>query len=71
MLDLISSIPTTVHEGFNVQELPARASTLNEDSLKAVFGGACYNERHLCFQTVNCCPGLECRGLLLKRCYKS
>ncbi len=34
MLALISSIPTTVREGFDVQDLPARASTLSEEQMK-------------------------------------
>lgn len=40
MLAQISSIPTTVREGFEAQNLPHRASTVNEGSLRAIFGGA-------------------------------
>lgn len=39
MLTINSSIPTTVREGFSLQDLPQRVSTLNEEILENIFGG--------------------------------
>lgn len=69
MLALISSIPTTVREGFDVQDLPLRASTVSEDTLENVFGGRCLPEGASCNPNppfVRCCPGLRCSGLILR-----
>lgn len=54
MLALISSIPTTVREGFDVQDLPHRASTLSEDTLENVFGG-CRKGGQWCLADNQCC----------------
>lgn len=56
-----SSIPRTVHEGFDVQNLPPRASTVSEDTLENVFGGNCLPAGAPCFLGRPCCPGLKCR----------
>ena len=71
MLTLISSIPTTVREGLEVQDLPPRASTLSEDTLEKVTGGTCLPAGALCASPRalltgrKCCPGLKCvqRGI--------
>jgi hypothetical protein len=63
MLDVISSIPTTVHEGFDVQDLPPRASTLSEVTLENVFGGNCGANRAYCapFPIIrSCCANFKC-----------
>jgi len=39
MLALISSIPTTVREGFDVQNLPYRATPMSQEQMSKVFGG--------------------------------
>jgi hypothetical protein len=65
MLTAISSIPTSVREGFDVQDLPLRASTLSEDTLRKVFGGErCFWQR--CRTTADCVRSVGCR-----RCVKS
>jgi hypothetical protein len=67
MLVLISSIPTTVRKGFDVQDLPLRASTLSAETLTNVFGGQCFSVGVLCasprafLPTGQCCPGLKCK----------
>ena len=72
MLALTSSIPTIVREGFDVQELSPRASTVSEDTLENVFGGNCLLAGVLCASLRarllpgrQCCPGLKCerRGI--------
>lgn len=60
MLDLISSIPTTVREGFDVQDLPLRAVPLTAEQMNEVFG-ACPGR--LCVIRANCCAGYYCRYL--------
>lgn len=57
MLDLISSIPTTVREGFDVQDLPPRASTLSEEQMKKMFGGECKPRATQCWYSGECCSG--------------
>ena len=70
MLLILSSIPITVRAGFDVQDLPHRASTLNEDSLKDVFGGSrCIREGNLCSPRTSCCYPTSCGGWL-PRCRK-
>ena len=62
MLALISSIPTTVRERFEVQDLPPRASTVSEDTLENLFGGKCLPAGVRCVPMPRqCCPGLKCR----------
>lgn len=67
MLALISSIPTTVREGFDLQDLPPRASTLSPETLTNVFGGNCLPAGVLCasprafLPKGQCCPGLKCK----------
>jgi hypothetical protein len=67
MLALISSIPTTVREGFDIQDLPLRASTLSAETLINVFGGKCFPAGVLCaslraiLPEGQCCPGLKCK----------
>ena len=62
MLALISSISTTVRKGFDVQDLPPRASTVSEDTLENVFGGKCLPAGISClFLPRQCCPGLRCK----------
>lgn len=67
MLALISSIPTTVREGFDVQDLPLRASTLSAETLTNVFGGKCFSAGVLCasprafLPAGRCCLGLKCK----------
>jgi hypothetical protein len=71
MLALISSIPTTVRAGFDVQDLPPRASTVSEDTLENVFGGVkCGGTGAFCFNTTDCCKGLKCKGILRRGCRK-
>jgi hypothetical protein len=62
----ISSIPTSMHEGFNVQDLPPRASTVSEDTLGNIFGGKCQSVGTFCAFTA-CCPGLICPGHFWER----
>ena len=54
MLALISSIPTTVREGFDVQDLPSRSVTLSAEDLSKVFGG-CVKEGGRCSKDSDCC----------------
>jgi hypothetical protein len=69
MLTLISSIPTTVREAFDVQDLPPRASTVNEDTLENVFGSiGCGRRGDFCFNSTDCCSGLKCKGILKRGC---
>jgi hypothetical protein len=70
MLTTFSSIPTTLREGFDVQDLSPRASTVSEDTLENVFGGRCLREGASCNPNppfLRCCPGLICYGLA-RRC---
>jgi hypothetical protein len=60
MLTLISSIPTTVREGFDAQDLPPRASTVSEDTLENIFGGDCRPLRSWCLFDNQCCS-YNCR----------
>ncbi len=62
MLTLISSIPTTVREGFDVQDLPARASTLSEEQMKKMFGGECKPRGAQCWYSRECCSR-RCVGI--------
>lgn len=67
MLTLISSIPTTVREGFDLQELPPRASSMSAETLAIVFGGEfdlC--SPRLCRTDEDCVRSVKCR-----RCIKS
>ncbi|MEA5604852.1 hypothetical protein [Nostoc sp. UHCC 0252] len=69
MLDLISLIPTTVREGFDVQDLPHRASDLSEDTLANIFGGWCIRKGHICAFSADCCRSApNCIGKLFRRC---
>ena len=69
MLALISSIPTIVREGFDVQDLPPRASTLSEDTLENVLGSiGCGKVGKFCINTTDCCRGLKCKGILRRGC---
>ncbi len=43
MLALISSIPTTVRDGFDVQDLPLRATSVSVEQMSEVFGGDCFS----------------------------
>jgi hypothetical protein len=67
MLVLISSISTTLREGFEGQNLPLRASTLSAETLTNVFGGTCFLAGVLCasprafLPKGQCCPGLKCK----------
>jgi hypothetical protein len=67
MLALISLIPTTIHEGFEGQDLPLRAATLSAETLTNVFGGKCFSAGVLCasprafLPKGQCCPGLKCK----------
>lgn len=64
MLALISSIPTTVREGFNVQDLPHRASTLSEEQMSKLFGGACSPRGARCSRDRDCCRAApDCVGI--------
>ena len=64
MLALISSIPTNVREGFDVQDLPHRASTLSEEQMSKLFGGACSRRGSRCVRDRDCCPDSpDCVGL--------
>lgn len=63
MLALISSIPTTVREGFDVQDLPHRASTLSEEQMSKLFGGACSPRGASCVNDDDCCKDApDCVG---------
>jgi len=75
MLVLISSIPTTVREGFEVQDLPSRSVTLNAEQMSQVFGG-CSKRGKRCYIDADCCgntPINRCckyiKELGYKRCY--
>ena len=63
---LISSIPTIMREGFNVQNLPLRASTVSEELLVNVFG----SEVARCFPQKTCRISKDCWSLLCA-CVKS
>jgi hypothetical protein len=54
MLALISSIPTNVREGFDVQNLPLRASNLSKVTLANVFGSAFPCPKIRCWTDINC-----------------
>jgi hypothetical protein len=54
MLVLISSIPTTVRQGFDVQDLPSRSVTLSAEDLSRVFGG-CVKQGRRCGKDADCC----------------
>lgn len=54
MLDLISLIPTTVREGFDVQDLPSRAISLSAEQMSKVFGG-CVFDGGRCYIDADCC----------------
>ena len=54
MLALISSIPTAVREGFDVQDLPSRAIPVSQEQMSQVFGG-CSAEGSLCAAGWECC----------------
>ena len=66
MLNLISSIPTTMREGFDVQDLPHRATPLSAEHLSKVFGGACIKDGNICANDIECCNN----GRLTKNCVK-
>jgi hypothetical protein len=64
MLALISSIPKNVREGFDVQDLPHRASTLSEEQMSKLFGGACSPRGAKCTFDRDCCKRApDCVGL--------
>jgi hypothetical protein len=54
MLALISSIPTTMREGFDVQDLPPRATPMSQEQMSKVFGG-CRREGSTCWVGSQCC----------------
>lgn len=59
MLALISSIPTTVREGFDVQDLPLRASTVSAEQISEVFGVlSCFNSS-VVVSYFTSCPNLK------------
>ncbi|MEA5604851.1 hypothetical protein [Nostoc sp. UHCC 0252] len=61
MLAQVSSIPTTMREGFEVQYLPFRATPVDADHLKKVFGGACRGAGEFCIiHRLFCCSELIC-----------
>ncbi len=75
MLTLISSIPTTVREGFDVQDLPSRAVTLSAEQMNKVFGG-CVRDGGRCYIDADCCSNkpleFNCKrrpGTKLSFCY--
>ena len=56
MLALISSIPITVREGFDVQDLPHRATPMSQEQMSKAFGGGkCRREGALCVYGGQCC----------------
>jgi hypothetical protein len=55
-----SSIPTNVRDQFDVQDLPARASSVSEDTLKMISGGVCYVYGS-CSYDFQCCSA-RCYG---------
>lgn len=75
MLTLISSIPTTVREGFDVQDLPHRAASVRLEHLSEVGGGSaqgfgCPNE----YSCSSYCRSIKyrcgyCEGFLRLRCH--
>lgn len=54
MLAIISAIPTTVREGFDVQDLPHRATSVSAEQMNKVFGG-CKGEGGICISGAQCC----------------
>ncbi len=60
MLALISSIPTTVREGFYVQDLPPRATSVSAEQMSEVFGGVCKPLGAQCRRSSECCYRLKC-----------
>jgi hypothetical protein len=54
MLLNISSIPTTIREGFDVQDLPSRSVNLSAETLSKVFGG-CLKHGSRCHGDGDCC----------------
>ncbi len=73
MLILISSISTTVREGFEVQDLPPRATPVSAEHMSEVFGSACKRTGGICWVKETCCPGYYCRyaGRIPPRCEKA
>lgn len=69
MLNQILSIPTTVRAGFDVQDLPPRASALSEDSLENISGGRarCRPIDAFCITDGDCCSR-KCEGFLSRGC---
>jgi hypothetical protein len=58
MLSNLSLIPTNVREGFDVQDLPPRASTVSEEQMSRVFGGNhpnCSRGGQRCLLNRDCC----------------
>ena len=61
MLALISAIPATMREGFDVQDLPPRATSVSAEQMKEVWGGQCSSTGQRCIRNRDCCS---------KRCIK-
>ena len=67
MLVQISKIPTDVREGFDVQDLPPRASTVSEELLVNIFG----SEAARCFPQKTCRISRDCWSSSICVCLKS
>jgi hypothetical protein len=65
MLSTISLIPNSVREAFAVQDLPARAAAVSEDTLRNVFGG-CLGKPCSLGTGGQCCSGFKCTWFNLK-----
>ena len=65
MLAQISLIFTTAREGFDVQDLPHRATPMSQEQMSEVFGG-CRGRGRLCVFGFQCCSSLQCRGGILE-----
>jgi hypothetical protein len=58
MLTAFSSIPTNVREGFDVQDLPLRATSVSAEQMKEVVSGAkCRPYQAQCWSSTVCCSG--------------
>lgn len=71
MLDLISSIPTAVRAGLDVQDLPLRATQVSAEHLSEVKGGddGCPRQPSRCDRDCRKKGKVgQCRGWFLAKC---
>jgi hypothetical protein len=57
----MTSISTVLRQGFELQDLPTRAISLDEDTLSQIFGG-CKKTGEECSPAKNdCCDAKQCK----------